>query len=90
MTHDECFQLFWKNYPRKENRFYAQKCFNKIEINEDVIKSIIVWLGEAKQSQQWQNKNYIPMPSTFLNQHRWESDPPPPVDDWKNSITIED
>jgi len=71
------FKEFYKEYPRKENPKKAKEAFVKAGITEEMMPGIIEWLNEAKQSEQWQDKTKIPHPTTFLNQRRWEGDPPP-------------
>ena len=40
-----------------------------------MLKSIEAW----KKSEQWQDKQYIPHPSTWLNGKRWEDEVPAPT-----------
>lgn len=74
----DLFHSFWIEYPRHENPRKAREAFAKAGIDPDLLESIIAWLAEARKSEQWQDKTKIPHPTTFLNQRRWEGDPPPP------------
>lgn len=74
----DLFHSFWIEYPRHENPRKAREAFAKAGIDPDLLESIIAWLAEARKSEQWQDKSKIPHPTTFLNQRRWEGDPPPP------------
>jgi hypothetical protein len=38
---------------------------------------MLKWLDRGKRSEQWQDRTKIPHPATWLNQRRWEADPPP-------------
>jgi hypothetical protein len=71
------FERFWKCYPRKEARKRACKIFHKLKPNEKLVDKMLVWVAVACRSDQWQQKQYIPHPSTFLKGKLWESDPPP-------------
>ena len=71
------FDLFWKSYPRKEAKQPAYKSFWKINPDEALLRIMIEWLELARDSEQWQDVNKIPHPSTWLNQKRWEGNPPP-------------
>ena len=72
------FERFWEAYPRKEGKGYAFECFKRArkESNADV-DIMIEAINLYKQTEQWQEQNgkYIPQPSTWLNQKRWEDSP---------------
>lgn len=74
----EGFDQWWAVYPKKQDKQGAIKAFKKInpdaELLERMISSVKVW----KTSQQWTKDDgqYIPMPSTWLNGHRWEDEAP--------------
>ena len=70
------FNRFWMAYPRKESKVAAQQAFKKIKANGTTAESMLLWLEDAKQSEQWQDLSKVPHPSTCLNQRRWESNPP--------------
>lgn len=72
------FDDFWAVYPKHQDKQGAIKAFTKInpdaELLEKMISSVKVW----KNSQQWTKDNgqFIPMPATWLNGHRWEDETP--------------
>jgi phage replication O-like protein O len=68
------FDEFWKAYPRKVAKAAAEKSFKKLKINDKLFSRLIIALGEQKQSEQWQDNQYIPYPATWLNQKRWEDE----------------
>lgn len=72
------FETFYRAYPRHENPMGAQKAFAKSGITANDLPQILDWIEKASKSLQWQDKDKIPMSSTFLNQRRWKGDPPPP------------
>jgi len=73
----EMFNAFWKAYPKKQKRAVALKCWQKLKVDEELFTEIMAGLDRLKQSRQWreQDGKFIPMPSTFLNERRWEDEP---------------
>lgn len=67
------FADFYEVYPRKVNKDSALKAWAKISpelhetIVDDVKNRIVNHIG-------WQDRQYIPHPSTYLNQRRWEDE----------------
>lgn len=72
------FDSFWSAYPRKEAKQNAWKSFQRLNPDDELMSVMIPWIGRACESEQWQDKSKIPHPATWLNQRRWEGDPPPP------------
>lgn len=74
----EGFDAWWAVYPKHEGKQNAIKAFIKIKpdaaLLDKMISSVKVW----KNSQQWTKDNgqFIPMPATWLNGHRWEDEQP--------------
>jgi len=71
------FNRFWKLYPKKIGKMDAQNKWNKIcKLKEAPNWSEIKNALEAQmETTQWQKaKKFIPNPSTWLNQGRWEDD----------------
>ena len=74
------FEKFWIEYPRKESKKKAKESFTKIflSIKEEeynlLFDEMIKKLSIMKKSKQWQDKQFIPHPTTWLNQRRWEDD----------------
>jgi len=70
---DEMFDEFWKIYPKKKDKKRAKEKFKKIPPEK-----ILIILDKLKQQieheSQWKDKKYIPEPSTYLNQERWEDE----------------
>jgi hypothetical protein len=67
------FELFWNAYPRKVGKKKAQEAFKKVKID---IQLIISSIEKQKKSDQWlkDGGQYIPYPSTWLNQERWNDE----------------
>jgi hypothetical protein len=72
------FARFWAVYPRKEAKQTALKAFTKINPDEALLATILSAVERFKNTAQWQEDGgqYVPHPSTFLNQRRWEDEPP--------------
>jgi hypothetical protein len=70
------FEQFWACYPVKVGKKDAKKAWRKAEDLPplfDILKAI----DNAKNSHQWlkENGQFIPNPSTWLNQGRWADEP---------------
>ena len=78
----EMFVSFWKAYPRHEAKQNAYKKFcaiirdTKPEERKSFVEAMISAVVKQRQSDQWMKDNgqYIPMPTTWLNQRRWEDE----------------
>lgn len=70
------FATFWAAYPKKVKKAVALKSFSKIDPSDDLLKVMLTSLEKFKQTDQWQKDGgqFIPDPSTWLNQHRWEDE----------------
>jgi hypothetical protein len=66
------FDAFWKEYPRKDSRKYAEKSWQRIPLSEH--PGILAAVRARKQTEQWlkDEGRFIPHASTFLNQERWK------------------
>ena len=73
---DNLFDLFWQSYPKKIGKGYAKKCFDKIKPSKELVDTMIEAINVQKKSEMWQRDKgqYIPNPSTWLNQQRWLDD----------------
>ena len=84
------FAEFWSAYPRKEAKATALKAYAKTTEAERRVIAIV--LAQFAASWKWKNDpQYIPHPTTWLNQRRWEDEPPPaePPRQAKNPTTAE-
>jgi hypothetical protein len=88
---EERFERFWKAYPNKTGKGAARKSWQRIRPSEDLLKQMLDALAAQKLSAKWQTEGgrFIPHPSTWLNQERWEDEvgggggeaAPPPVEE---------
>lgn len=72
-TPSDAFARFWSAYPRKVGKQEAVRRFRKIKPDDSLLATMLSALDAQKQSQQWL-KGFIPNPSTWLNQGRWEDE----------------
>lgn len=69
------FAIFWKTYPKKVGKEAARKSWDKIRPNIEEVLKALEW--QMKSDQWFKNGGqFIPNPSTYLNQHRWEDEMP--------------
>jgi len=71
------FEEFWKAYPRKVGRGRAAELWKRLKVKVELSKTILAELERQKKSHNWTKANgqYIPHPSTWLAQKRWEDEP---------------
>ena len=68
------FIEFWDKYPKKVSKKNAKKVFLKLNPSNEQLEKIYKALENQKKSKQWQDKQYIPYPATWLNGERWEDE----------------
>lgn len=68
------FDEFWQSYPHKVGKKAALSAWKKLKPNAGLRAKIMESLQTQKSSHQWRRENgrYIPNPSTWLNQGRWD------------------
>lgn len=73
------FEEFWGAYPKKTGKGAAFKAWQRVKMDkEDLLGACLRALNWQKKSEQWTRDKgqFIPMPSTYLNQRRWEDEDP--------------
>jgi len=70
--HDTDFNSFWSIYPKRKGKALAEKIFMKLDTA--LLPKILESVEKEKLTPQWQDIKYIPFPSTWLNQKRWEDE----------------
>lgn len=73
---NEKFERFYQAYPKKVSKDYALKCFEKINPDDELLETMLKAIERQKMTRQWQDKQYIPNPSTWLNQGKWNDEIP--------------
>ena len=71
------FDRFWEAYPNKTGKLAAEKAYVRAIGNiggHDPPAVLLAGVERAKVSREW-SEGYIPHPTTWLNQGRWEDEP---------------
>ena len=70
---DDRFETFWKAYPNKKDRKKAFDLWKKISPDDELYERIMLAVERQSQSYDWQKDGgrYIPMPTTWLRNERW-------------------
>jgi|ERR1035437_495556 hypothetical protein len=78
---DNAFNMFWDAYPRKVGKPAAFTKFKRAKCAV-ILPQLLDAIAKQKQTNQWTKDNgeFIPHPSTWLNQRRWEDHTAPQVD----------
>ncbi len=73
---DPGFTDFWTEYPRKTAQKAAEKVWRRLKPDETLRRRMMDALRLDKRSNQWSKGNgeFIPHPSTWLNQERWNDE----------------
>lgn len=72
----ESFGQFWVKYPRKVKKQSAFKAWCRVKPINGLADIIIASVEKYKQTPDWKKDNgkFIPHPTSFLNQRRWEDE----------------
>lgn len=74
-TYDEkAFTEFWNAYPRKSDKMRAQKSFAAISPDRPTLSHMLTTIERCKHDRVWSDPKFIPLPSTWLNNKRWEDE----------------
>ena len=73
-TYEEMFEEFWSRYPKKKVKSKAREWYMKHRPSKELHEEILMSLLFFAEDEEWKKDNgkYIPHPTTFLNQRRWE------------------
>mgnify|MGYP001614272871 CR=1 FL=1 len=70
------FSRFWTAFPRRQGKQGAYRSYQKLKPDQELQERILKALHEQKAWDQWQDSKFIPLPSTWLNNRRWEDEQP--------------
>lgn len=70
----DLFREWYEKYPRKIDPTKARKAWDKLKVDEPLFEKIM--LGLDKWIASWDDPQFIPHPTTWLNNRRWEAEPP--------------
>jgi hypothetical protein len=70
------FEIFWQAYPNRVCKKIAFMAWQKLKPDKELQDKILKAIDEQSNTKQWQKNNgeFIPYPSTWLNQERWEDE----------------
>ena len=70
---EEAFDQFWKAYPRREAKGEARKAWAQAQKKPDWpgLEPVLAAIHKARDRRQWQDRQYIPLPATWLRAERW-------------------
>jgi len=70
------FESFWEAYPKKKDKQRAARAFKRLKATEPMLAMMLSALEIQKRSPDWRKDGgqYVPLPSTWLNGHRWEDE----------------
>ena len=74
--YDANFEDFWAAYPRKQGKIIAKEAFVRVLKNGIDAQVILDAVEKQKKSNEWRSENgkYVPNPSKWLSEGRWEDD----------------
>lgn len=74
-NNDSYFEQFWNRYPKKKDKTKTKKIWDKKKYPPETVKIILDDIEKRKQDDvEWQDKQFIPYPSTYLNGERWNDE----------------
>lgn len=71
---DRAWNAFWTEYPRKDKKKPARKLWDKLPINRDHYITIVRALKAQKKAGMFDDRQFSPMPTTWLGEERWNDE----------------
>ena len=70
------FDTFWQAYPKKVGKADALKAFAKLKPDNELMQTILAAIARWSKTDQWSkdNRQYVPMPATYIRGRRWEDE----------------
>jgi uncharacterized protein YdaU (DUF1376 family) len=73
-SYSATFEEIWEKYPKKVAKADAWRTFQKIAPPPDQVLAALTWQCESRA---WQDVNFVPHLTTYLNRQQWEDQPNP-------------
>jgi len=67
----EWFDSFWSAYPNKVAKPAAQKAFNKLDVDQSLLDTMLTAIEAQKGKWAKDDNKFVPHPATWLNNSRW-------------------
>lgn len=84
-TKDDAFDEFWRIYPVKKNKERAKRIWDRQKFSTIVTLICCDVMTRIEKEPQWQDKQYIPHPSTYLGNKLWNDEVTQPSSTHKKS-----
>lgn len=68
------FSDFWQDYPTKKNKVRAQRIWKSKNLDLIAQKIIDDVINRKREEAQWQDKQFIPHPATYLHNELWNDE----------------
>jgi len=68
------FLDFYSVYPKKKDKSKAEQAWKKNKLDEKADLIINDVINRIENESSWQDKQFIPLPTTYINGKRWEDD----------------
>lgn len=68
------FSVFWEAYPKKVHKQEALQAFEKLDVDDSLLDTMLDAIEAQKRSVQWRDSKFIPCPDKWLNGYRWEDE----------------
>lgn len=66
------FEIFYEAYPKKQGRQNALREWLDVKPDLDEVLTALEW---QKETDQWDEMQFIPLPASYINGKRWEDQP---------------
>ena len=75
-TQSTQFERFWLAYPKRKSKGDAEKAWNTLQPDEQLVDIMITAIEKAKASNDWQREGgkFIQYPATWLNKKGWQDE----------------
>lgn len=72
--YSEAFEAFWAVYPRKDAKVAAWAAWQRAKVAPEDLERILGAVRSKAATPDWTKEGgrYVPLPTTYLNQRRWE------------------
>lgn len=74
LSYDRHFEDFWASYPRKEKKSKAKEIWVRERLDVIAEKIIADVRDRQVRHDRWEDRSFIPMPTTYLNQEGWNDE----------------